>query len=156
MRKRRMDKQTEAPIPNREWLDVEQLATVEFSSEDPDFPIEGALVPGHDAGWRAAGPGEQIIRLSFDEPLSITLIQLLFIENNTERTQEFMLRWSRDSDGPMEEIVRQQYHFSPPTTTTEIEDYGLQLEGVRVLELSIIPDISGGQARAVLEELRLA
>ncbi len=156
MRKRKIEQQKVAPVPNREWLDVEGLATVEFTSEDPDFPIEGALVPGNDAGWRAAGPGEQIIRLSFDEPVTITLIQLLFIENDTERTQEFMLRWSRDSDGPMEEIVRQQYHFSPPATTTEIEDYGVQLEGVKVLELSLIPDISGGQARAVLEELRLA
>lgn len=156
MRKRRIEQQTENPIPNREWLDVEQVATVEFTSEDPEFPVEGALVPGNHAGWRAAGPGEQIIRLTFDEPVAITLIQLLFIENHTERTQEFMLRWSRDNDGPMEEIVRQQYHFSPPATTTEIEDYGVELKDVKVLELSIIPDISGGQARAALEELRLA
>jgi hypothetical protein len=28
------------------WLDIEQLAQVEITSEDPAFPIESALIPG--------------------------------------------------------------------------------------------------------------
>src|SRR4029077_6576975 len=40
-----------------EWLDVEGLAQVEVTSEDAAHPIESALVPGHEGGWRGAPPG---------------------------------------------------------------------------------------------------
>ena len=33
-----------------DWLDLGSLAEVEISSEDPEHPIESALVPGHDTG----------------------------------------------------------------------------------------------------------
>jgi hypothetical protein len=52
--------------------------------------------------------------------------------------------------------VRQQYNFSPPVMTREIEDYTVELVGVSVLELSIVPDISGGDARASVAQLRIA
>ena len=45
------------------WLEIEQLAQVEITSEDPAFPIESALIPGTHPGWRAASPGAQMIRL---------------------------------------------------------------------------------------------
>jgi hypothetical protein len=32
------------PYPQRTWLDLEEIATVEVTSEDPNFPIEAALV----------------------------------------------------------------------------------------------------------------
>jgi hypothetical protein len=51
--------------------------------------------------------------------------------------------------------VRQQYNFSPPATTSEREDYPVDLDGVTTLELTIVPDISGGPARASLAQLRL-
>jgi hypothetical protein len=44
--------------------------------------------------------------------------------------------------------VRQQYHFSPSGATEEIEEYQVELEDVAALELTIIPDISGGGACA--------
>jgi hypothetical protein len=37
-----------------------------------------------------------------------------------------------------------------------IEDYNVDLVGVTVLELRIVPDISGGSARASLAQLRVA
>jgi len=40
--------------------------------------------------------------------------------------------------------------------TREFEDYAVDLAGVRALELRIVPDISGGDARASLAQLRLA
>ena len=39
---------------------------------------------------------------------------------------------------------------------SEIEDLHVELQGVTVLELSIIPDISGGSALASLAQFRLA
>jgi hypothetical protein len=53
-------------------------------------------------------------------------------------------------------LVRQQYNFSPPATTREVEDYTVNLDRVTALELSIVPDISGGEARASLARLQLA
>ncbi len=46
--------------------------------------------------------------------------------------------------------------FSPPETVREGEDYAVELSGVRILELIIVPDKSGGEAHASLESLRLA
>lgn len=48
-----------------DWLDLEERAEVEITSEDPDHPIESALLPGGGTGWRAAEPGPQTLRLLF-------------------------------------------------------------------------------------------
>jgi hypothetical protein len=138
------------------WLDLEHLAQVEITSEDVDYPIESALIPGTGSGWRAAQRGEQTIRLLFNEPLRLKRIQLLFQEGEQERTQEFVLRWSPDGGQSYREIVRQQYNFSPPGVARELEDYDVNLDGVTALELKIVPNISGGTAQASLAQLRLA
>ena len=39
-------------------------------------------------------------------------IALVFEENDTRRTQEFVLRWSADGGQSFREIVRQQWNFS--------------------------------------------
>jgi hypothetical protein len=138
------------------WLDLERLAQVEITSEDAGYPIESALILGTGSGWRAAQPGEQTIRLLFDEPLRLKRIHLVFSEGELERTQEFALRWSPDGGQSYRENVRQQYNFSPPDAAREVEDYELDLDGVTALELKIVPDISGGGARASLAQLRVA
>jgi hypothetical protein len=66
------------------------------------------------------------------------------------------LRWSPDSGRSFREIVRQQWNFSPPETVSEVQEYQVELSDVTLLELSIIPDISGGTARAALQSLRLS
>lgn len=57
---------------------------------------------------------------------------------------------------PAREAVRQQWTFSPGGATEEVEDYRLDLWGVAVLELTVTPDVSGGDARASLAEMRVA
>jgi hypothetical protein len=52
--------------------------------------------------------------------------------------------------------VRQQWNFSPPNAMREVEDYGVDLSDVTVLELIIVPDTSRGSARASLKSLRLS
>jgi hypothetical protein len=147
-------REVEAPEPG--WLDLDLLAQAEITSEDADYPIESALIQGTGQGWRAAEPGEQTIRLLFDEPLSLRRVHLMFHEGEQERTQEFVLRWSPDGGQTYREILRQQYNFSPPGETREVENYEVDLDRVTVLELKIVPDISGGSARASLAQLRLA
>jgi hypothetical protein len=131
-------------------------AVVEVTSEDQDHPIESALMTEKSKEWRAAEPGTQIIRLVFDQPQKLKRISLLFEESETDRTQEFVLRWSPDRAGSFREIVRQQWNFSPPGTTTEAEEYRVELSDVAVLELIITPDIGGGLARASLNSLRIS
>jgi hypothetical protein len=141
---------------DEDWLDVERTAVVEVTSEDEDCPVESAFVLGKETRWwRAATPGRQTIRLLFDEPQKLETISLVFEEDEVARTQEFVLRWSADGGTSFREIVRQQWNFSPPETIREVEKYEVALSNVTVLELIIVPDISGGTARASLKNLRL-
>jgi hypothetical protein len=157
MRKRIINQDPQNIVPvDQGWLDLQSLAQVELTSEDAANPIEAALVPGAGLGWRAAQAGEQTIRLLFDELQRVRRIQLLFQEDQQARTQEFVLRWSPDGGQSYREIVRQQYNFSPPGLTREFEDYAVDLAGVTALELRIVPDISGGDARASVTQLRIA
>ena len=80
----------------------------------------------------------------------------MFEENDLVRTQEFVLRWTPGGGAPWQEIVRQQYNFSPPDSRREVEDYVVDIDSLAQLELTIIPDIGGGDARATLARLRLA
>ena len=77
---------------------------------------------------------------------------MIFEEEQYSRTQEFVLRAGASLTGPLREIVRQQYNFTP--VSSEVEDYRVNLGAVRVLELEIIPSLSGGGI-ASLTELRL-
>ena len=152
MRKRLIDGEPRGT--GEDWLDLTTIAQVEITSEDADHPIESAL-SGATPGWRASDRGEQRIRLLFDKPQSIRRIRIAF-DVDTARTQEFVLRWSADDGRTCREVVRQQYTFSPPNTTREVEDYTVNLTDVTLLELQIAPDISGGTARASLQQLRVA
>jgi len=148
--------QGEIAPANQHWLNLDALAQVEVTSEDAAHPIESGLLPGTASGWRAAEPGPQTVRLVFDQPQRIARLHLEFHEEELERTQQFVLRWSSNGGQSYREIVRQQYNFSPPGTTREREDYPVDLDGVTTLELNIVPDISGGPARASLAQFRLA
>jgi hypothetical protein len=141
---------------NQEWLDLAGLAQAEISSEEAAHPIESALVADTGSGWRAAQPGEQTIRLQFDEPLRLRRVRLTFQEEKEPRTQQFVLRWSANGGKSYREIVRQQFNFSPPGTTREEEDYRVELDAATTLELKIIPEVGGGMARASLRLLRVA
>ncbi|HEY7865261.1 MAG TPA: hypothetical protein VIC51_04600 [Psychromonas sp.] len=142
--------------PDQKWLDIEQIAVVEVTSEDEAFPIESALLPDKVSEWRASEQGKQVIRLIFDNPQRLQWIRLKFEELEFERTQEYVLRWSPDGGQTYQEIIRQQWNFSPEGSTCEIEDYEVDLPAVTVLELSINPDISERNVFASLNELRLA
>jgi hypothetical protein len=137
------------------WLDLDQAATVEVTSEAEGYPVEEVLVRDG-RGWRADMPGAQTIRLLFDRPQTIHLIRLVFKEEMLIRTQEFALRWLPYGAGSWKDIVRQQWNFSPPNTTEECEEYKVDLSSAAALELSINPDISMGEARASLHRLQLA
>ncbi len=129
---------------------------VEITSEDKNYPVESAFASVEAQGWRAAEAGTQTIRLVFDQPQRLKRISVVFEEKEIARTQEFVLRWSADGGNSFREIVRQQWNFSPPETIREVEEYQVELASVTVLELTIVPNVSGGSARASLKSLRLS
>jgi hypothetical protein len=157
VRKRLISQTLPSPeLSAQAWLNVERAASVEVTSEENGYPIESALLRGEKQGWRAANAGIQIIRLIFDEPQKLRRIWLVFEDRENTRTQEFVLRWSADTEYSFREIVRQQWNFSQPDAVRETEDYAVEIPGVKTLELVIVPDIKGGAARASLRNLRLA
>jgi hypothetical protein len=137
-------------------MDLGQIATVEVTSEDPRFPIESVFATEGGPGWRASQEGEQEIRLIFDQALPVRRIQLHFLEPTRERLQEFTVRWLAADGGQPKEIVRQQWNFNPAGSTSELEDYEVNLEGVSALELVIKPDLTNNEALATLAAWRVA
>ena len=144
------------PRRDQHWFDLGSVATVEVTSETKDRPVESALLLSETRGWRAAQPGAQLIRLLFDHPLRVKRISLVFEETENTRTQEFVLRWSSDFGRSFREIVRQQWNFSPAGSTSEVEDYEVDLNGVSELELVITPDLTHHEASATLAAWRVA
>ena len=151
--------ETRGEVPaGGDWIDIDWVARVEITSEDPAFPIEKALGNAMSGGWRALDTGPQVIRLIFDKPTAIHRIYLHFVDRASERAQEFVLS-AQTADG-MHEVVRQQWNFSPNGTPEDVEDYKVNLDGVTALELRIDPDRSHdpkqSQHVASLQQLRLA
>lgn len=157
MRKRIINPiEQETRHPERDWLDIEKIAIVEVTSEDAEYPIEAALLSDKVSGWRASDSGKQTIRLIFDHPQQLEWIKLDFEELAVERTQEYVLRWSPDNGESYQEIVRQQWNFSPEGSTSQIEEYHVQLTSVTMLELIITPDIGERNRVASLKQLQVA
>jgi hypothetical protein len=156
MRKIVKNSETALAPEKASWLDVRTIARVEVTSEDWRYPIESAFDETDELGWRAAERGKQNIRLFFDEPLRIRRIWLRFMELEAERTQQFTLQWSKDKTDALRPLFQQQWNFSPSGSTSEIEDYEVDLNGVWMLQLLIDPDIARGPAVASLASWRLA
>lgn len=143
-----------ASVASRQWRNLQEDVEVELTSEDPEMPVEGALLAESSGGWRAGGPGRQAISLTWPAPIPISRMRLVFEEHSRQRTQEFVVHAT--TSGGQREIVRQQFTFSPPGTAVECEEYAIQLDGVSQLELVIIPAIDDGNAVATLREWRIA
>lgn len=156
MRKRIIAVQHDILPGDLNWLDLEDLAEIELTSENPLYPVESALLACEGPGWRAVEPGMQTIRLIFGKPQKIQRIRLVFTEFDADRTQEYVLRWAKGLGLPLQEIVRQQWNFSPKGANSETEIHYIELSGVAVLELMITPDINDNNAIASLKELRVA
>lgn len=142
--------------PQVDGLDLAALSDVEVSSENPDYPIEAALLPGFEQGWRAGTPGQQSIRLLFKQPQHIQTVKIAFTESHVARTQQYVLRISQDNGESFQEIVRQQWNFSPNGSTSAAETHRLTAAGVDIVELLINPDIANPNVFATLQSLRVS
>lgn len=144
----------ETPFEGGSWFDLEHTAHVELSSEDPEYPFENALKDTSTRQWKAATPGVQHIKLSFDKLQTVKRIYLRFLESSVERSQEIALyAWAEDQPG--RELVRQQWTFSPNGSTAETEDYYFDLTRVKSIELRIDPGRHDQHAIATLQSIRI-
>jgi hypothetical protein len=64
MRKRIINAAQPDPLQTCEWLNIEEIAQVEVSSEDPQYPIESAAAPVHFAPCHTVSRSLSIIRLT--------------------------------------------------------------------------------------------
>lgn len=149
MKKRILERKS----PGEEWWDLtRRVAEVAVTSENPDYPVDAMLSGAQE--WRAAEPGEQTIRLTFDGLQTVRRIFLRFVERDLERTQEFSLCWAGMDQEPFRNLLRQQWTFSPDGATEEVEQYVVDLPHVHAIELTIRP--GRPDATASLAELKLA
>lgn len=143
---------------SRVALDLTTSATIYYSSEDREHPIERIIDGSSGRGgsrWVAArrDTTEQIV-LEFDEALGISRIEFEVEEAQFERTQELTVEYSVDGGRSYRRSFVQEYNFSPSGSTYQRESLAVRLRGVTQLRLTIVPN-KGGSGAATLTSLRL-
>jgi len=139
-------------------LNVEAIATVLVTSEHADHPVENVFDGQHGPGgsrWLAETDGEQTFILAFDAPQEIRAVELEIEETAVSRTQELQLAVSVDEGKTYRELLRQEFNFSPGSSTFEREEWTINLKSVTHLRLRIKPDKGGRHGRASITSLVL-
>lgn len=143
---------------NNAALDIAAVATVIVTSEDPAHPIDNVFDNHDEPGahrWVAADTGEQYLILDFDKRQTIRQITLVIDETAVQRSQELTISISSDGGRTYQELIRQEYNFSPPGTTRERETWSVSAESISHLCLQIKPDKGGKPSHATLTSLTL-
>jgi len=156
LRKHLLTEHPMASVPQSGAKEIAAIATVWVTSEAADAPIDQAFDESRGPGgsrWVAAVPGEQRLILAFDTPQTIRTISLEVEESDVSRTQVLHLSVSCDGGQIYQELRRQEFAFSPPSTTFEHEEWAVTVEGVTHLQLVITPDKGGQPCRATLTSL---
>ena len=155
MRKRTTGGEASESAEQGLWLDLDQVAEVEVSSEAPGYPIENALAFPSKGEWRAATTGAARITLHFDSPQRIARTLLHFAEEDHERSQEWAIS-AMLADGSERELLRQGWNFSPGGSREQRESYALHTAPVSSLTLWIDPDRGQNRYPATLKAWQLA
>ena len=158
LRKQVLTKQPPGPVRRSTEKDIAAIATVLVSSEDPQHPIDNAFDDHRGVGgsrWIAEQSGEQTVILAFDTPQTLRRLFLEVEEPEVTRTQELAVSVSADGGQTYRELVRQEYNFSPPGTTHELEEWAIPAGAISHLRVIIKPDKGGKPARATLTTLAL-
>jgi hypothetical protein len=159
LRKRVTPKPAQAPISIEGSIPIADVAVVEVTSEQPHYPIDNAFDSSRGSGatrWIADAPGTQFVTLAFDHPQTIRQIGIEVEETEVSRTQELSVSASYDGGRTYQELIRQEFHFSPPGTTVERERWSVSAGAVTHLRLEIKPDKGGHIGHATLTSLTLS
>jgi hypothetical protein len=139
-------------------IDIASHASLVYSSEDPDHPLENLIDRHFGRGatrWTSARQDatERIV-LEFDHSQPISRLVYEVEECWQERTQEVRVEVSTDRGRTYRQVLVQEYTFSPQGSTFQREDLRLDLPEVTHLSLTIVPN-KGGSGVASLTSLRL-
>jgi len=155
LRKHRIDASADHPSISDREIDVLEVATISFSSELSEHPIEPMFDGRSGSGatrWVGVerGKAEQV-ELVFDTPQSISRIVFDAEELLQERRQEVRIEVSKDGGRKYRQILMQQYNFSPGGATYQHEEMQVELSSITNLRLIV----GGGPHRQSLTALRL-
>jgi hypothetical protein len=158
IRKRLLAPGQDPAAPPAGALDLAQVATLAYSSEDPAHPVEHLLDQRGGAGgtrWVSARPDtvEQLV-VEFDRPQALSRVVFEAEETERERTQEVRIEASADGGRTYQPVLIQEYTFSPQGATFEREDLRVALRAVTHLRVTVIPH-KQGSGRATLTSLQL-
>ena len=159
LRKQVIAKPSQGPLSLEGEISIADVATVQVTSEQTDHPIDHAFDLSRGPGgsrWIAGGPGEQSVTLVFDRPQTIRRIGIEVEELAVSRTQELSVSASSDGGRTYQELIRQEFNFSPPGTSFERELWSVSAGAVTHLRLEIKPDKGGHVGRATLTSLTVA
>jgi hypothetical protein len=158
LRKHLMSEQSSLSPEGPGEIDIGSQATLAYSSEDPNHPLEH-LIDGHSGRggtrWASARPDatERIV-LEFDHSQRISRLVYEVEECLRERTQEVRVEVSADQGRTYRQVLAQDYTFSPQGATFQHEELRLDLPAITHLRLTIVPN-KGGSGVATLTSLRL-
>jgi F5/8 type C domain-containing protein len=157
LRKRSLEADAAASGRAANEIDIVSRATVSYSSEDPDHPVEhlldGQSGPGATRWMSARADTIEHIVLEFDRPQTISRLVYEVEEATRERTQEVRVEVSEDGAQTYRQILVQEYNFSPGGARYH-EEQRLDLGRVTHLRLTIVPN-KNGSGTATLTALRL-
>lgn len=132
-----------------DWLDLDAVADVTVTAR-------GERVSRGRSMWSAECPGEQLIEVRFHHPMAVRHLKVMTTEAEQARTQEMTVWVSLHRGERHREVLRQQFNFSPPGATEQVEEYALRFEQVSAIQLRIVPSIDGRPATARVKELRVS
>lgn len=158
IRKRLMSEQSSRPLERPGEIDIASHATLVYSSEDPEHPLEHLIDGNWGRGatrWASARPNTtERILLEFDHLQRISRLIYEVEECWQPRTQEVRVEVSSDHGRTYRQVLAQEYTFSPQGATFQHEDLRLDLPAVTHLSLTIVPN-KGGSGVATLTSLRI-
>jgi hypothetical protein len=158
IRKRLMNERSLTSPDGLGEIDIAGHATLAYSSEDPDHPLEHLIDKRFGRGatrWASARQNStEHIVLEFDHAQPISRLVYEVEECEQTRTQEIRVEVSTDHGRTYRQALVQEYTFSPEGATFQHEDLRLDLPEITHLSLTIVPN-KGGSGVASLTSLRL-
>lgn len=158
IRKRLLSREKELLNSREGEIDILACATIAYSSEQKDYPVENIFDKSGGQGatrWVAAQPDTDAeILIEFDQPQSISRLVYEVEETRVPRTQELRIEALCEGFSVYRLLLMQQYTFSPAGATYQREDLQVALSGVTHLRLTVVPD-QNGHGSATLTRLQL-
>jgi hypothetical protein len=156
VRKRLLDAAARASPADE--IDIARCATIEFSSEQPNHPVEhlfdGRSGPGATRWIGGCVDETEEIVIEFDRPQPLSRLVYEVEDKECQRTQEVRVEVSEDGGRSWRQILTQEFNFSPRGATFQRQDQRFERRPASHLRLLIVPNKNGSGA-ATLTTLRL-